>query len=279
MRVVVRAIIRYQDKILALKRSEQVPSPGVWEIPGGSLEDGESLEEGIKREVKEETGLRIDTVTYLSSQAYVVDGEHRLGVKFGAEVSTDKVKLSAESQDYAWVDSSNYNNIGFKGYYKEMFAELFSEINHSSKPQIEVDKKTTYNLLNIHTDGGSRGNPGPSASGYVIEDENGNVIDEGGEYLGITTNNQAEYQAVKLALQRATELTKGELNFYIDSLLVVNQLNGIYKIKNRDLWPIYADIKKLIKQFSSVSFVHIPREENASADSKVNQVLDAQAGN
>jgi len=279
MKVIVRAIIRHQGKVLALKRSEQESNPGMWEIPGGSLEDGERLEDGIKREVEEETGLRIDAVTYLSSQAYVVDGEHRLGVKFGAEVKTDKVKLSAESQDYVWVDGSNYNNVGFAGYYKEMFAELFSGANNTSKSQIQVDKKTTYNLLNIHTDGGSRGNPGPSASGYVIEDENGDVIDEGGEYLGITTNNQAEYQAVKLALQKATRLTKGKLHFYIDSLLVVNQLNGIYKIKNRDLWPIYADIKKLVEQFSAVSFVHIPREDNSSADAKVNQVLDAQEDN
>lgn len=128
--------------------------------------------------------------------------------------------------------------------------------------------------LKIFTDGGSRGNPGPSASGYVIMNEHEKIIEEGGEYLGITTNNQAEYQAVKQALQAAIKFNPQEVHFFIDSLLVVNQLKGVYKIKNRDLWPIYSDIKDIAENFDEVSFTHVRRELNKLADAKVNEVLD-----
>jgi ribonuclease HI len=129
--------------------------------------------------------------------------------------------------------------------------------------------------LNIHTDGGSRGNPGPSASGFIIQTAEGKILEEGGEYLGITTNNQAEYQAVKLALERATTHTTGNINFHIDSMLVVNQMKGIYKIKNRELWPIHNEIKRLSEKFTKVTFTHVPREKNKLADSKVNEVLNS----
>ena len=130
--------------------------------------------------------------------------------------------------------------------------------------------------LIIYTDGGSRGNPGPSASGYVIMDADENILEEGGQYLGITTNNQAEYQAVKTALEQAVKYDAASVKFRIDSLLVVNQMIGRYKIKNRDLWPINSAIKILIEtKFKKVTFTHVRREFNKLADQKVNEVLDA----
>lgn len=134
---------------------------------------------------------------------------------------------------------------------------------------------TYYDTIHIFTDGGSRGNPGPSASGYVIMTTNEEIIDEGGEYLGITTNNQAEYQAVKLGLQNAIKFKPDTIHFFIDSELVVKQMNGQYKIRNRDLWPIHSDIKKLAEQFNKVDFTHVRREFNKLADSQVNQILDS----
>lgn len=131
--------------------------------------------------------------------------------------------------------------------------------------------------LLVYTDGGSRGNPGPSASGYVIMDSEGEILEEGGEYLGVTTNNQAEYQAVKLALERAEKFSPKHIVFKIDSLLVVNQINGKYKVKNRDLWPIHDAIKALMKKYESVEFIHVRREYNKLADAKVNEVLDSRA--
>lgn len=130
--------------------------------------------------------------------------------------------------------------------------------------------------LTIHTDGGSRGNPGPSAAAFVILDDDGRAVFKEGKYLGITTNNQAEYQAVKMALEKGAALEAKVVNFRMDSLLIVNQMSGIYKIKNRDLWPIYTAIQELRKRFQNVTFTHVPRELNREADALVNEVLDAQ---
>ena len=128
----------------------------------------------------------------------------------------------------------------------------------------------------INADGGSRGNPGPSASGFVIQDyASGEVLEDGGEYLGITTNNQAEYRAVLFALKRAQELNVEEIEFRLDSLLVVNQMKGIYKVKNKDLAVVYEQIKKLCQEFKEVKFVHVLREFNKLADAKANQLMDS----
>jgi ribonuclease HI len=128
----------------------------------------------------------------------------------------------------------------------------------------------------INADGGSRGNPGPSASGFVIQDETGEVVLEaGGKFLGVTTNNQAEYRAVLFALERAKELEVEEITCRLDSLLVVNQMKGIFKVKNKDLWPIYEQIKKLCTEFKSVEFQHVLREFNKLADAEANRLMDA----
>lgn len=134
---------------------------------------------------------------------------------------------------------------------------------------------TTKKVI-LYADGGSRGNPGPSASGYVLFDEDEQILQQSGEYLGITTNNQAEYQAVKLGLVKAKAIGAREVDVYLDSLLVVNQMKGIFKVKNRDLWPIHQAIKDLLPSFQEVTFTHVPREMNKLADAEVNKVLDAQ---
>jgi ribonuclease HI len=126
----------------------------------------------------------------------------------------------------------------------------------------------------LYADGGSRGNPGPSASGYVIYDEHKSMLVHRGIYLGITTNNQAEYTALKLALEEARSLGAREVEVYMDSLLVINQMKGIFKVKNRDLWPIHDAIKQLCGQFKRVTFTQVPRELNKLADAAVNKALD-----
>lgn len=133
--------------------------------------------------------------------------------------------------------------------------------------------------VKLYADGGSRGNPGPSASGFVIYDMADNILVDRGVYLGVTTNNQAEYTALKLALEECRALNAREVEVYMDSLLVINQMKGIFKIKNRDLWPIHDAIKSLCKQFTKVSFTHVPRELNKAADAAVNRALDEELQN
>ncbi len=128
--------------------------------------------------------------------------------------------------------------------------------------------------IKLYADGGSRGNPGPSASGFVLYDMHDRPLVDKGVYLGITTNNQAEYTALKLGLEEARLMGARRVHVHMDSLLVVNQMKGIFKIKNRDLWPIHGAIKDLLSGFEHVDFTHVPRELNKAADAAVNRSMD-----
>ncbi len=149
--------------------------------------------------------------------------------------------------------------------------------------------------LNIYTDGGSRGNPGPGAIGVVIFDEKNKLINKFGKTIGKVTNNIAEYTAVKEALLSIKEnnvilgsdsdsrIDSGQarmtkeitVHFFLDSLLVASQLAGIYKIKEPKLKELFGGIQLLIARLNiNVSFSHIPREKNYLADLEVNKALD-----
>lgn len=133
----------------------------------------------------------------------------------------------------------------------------------------------------VHTDGGARGNPGPSGIGICIADTQGKIIKEVGEYIGEGTNNVAEYMAVKRALHILSELfpdTLGvEVDFYLDSQLVERQLNGVYKIKEVTLKQHAEEIQELRKNFAKTTFTHVRREENKRADELANEAMDAHA--
>ncbi len=133
---------------------------------------------------------------------------------------------------------------------------------------------STHKHLKIHSDGGARGNPGPAAAGVVIETSGGELLDEIGQYLGEMTNNQAEYRALKLGLEKALTHEPEIIDCYLDSELVVKQLKGLYKMKNADLRPLFNEINELIVG-KNVSFTHVYREANARADSLVNKALDS----
>lgn len=128
----------------------------------------------------------------------------------------------------------------------------------------------------IHTDGGARGNPGPAAIGVVVE-ANNKTIASFGRYIGETTNNQAEYQAVHAALEHVKTLGASKVELFCDSELVIKQLRGEYKMKNKELGPWLIKIHSLINQIGQVNLKNIPREQNTVADALVNQTLDTQA--
>lgn len=129
-------------------------------------------------------------------------------------------------------------------------------------------------IVDIFTDGGSRGNPGPAAIGAVILDQEGNRLEAISEYIGSTTNNQAEYQAIVAALERAVEIGATAAHCYLDSKLVVEQVNGNWKIKKAALRPHVDRIHELQAQFEEVTFTHVRREKNTAADEQVNIALD-----
>ena len=130
----------------------------------------------------------------------------------------------------------------------------------------------------IYTDGGARGNPGPAAAGGVILAEDGTILEELSEYIGTATNNVAEYRALALTLRRAKVLGCSHVVVHMDSELIVRQLNGIYKVKDAKLLELYAEVRKLLREFSGWEVVHIPRIQNKLADELVNAALDARSG-
>ncbi len=133
-----------------------------------------------------------------------------------------------------------------------------------------------YNKLQIYTDGGARGNPGPAGVGVVIWDGN-NLVGQYSKYIGKATNNQAEYQAVIFGLEQAKKLGAKEVEVHLDSELVAKQLNREYKVKDPDLAPLFIKIWNLSFSFKKIIYIHIPREKNYEADKLVNQAIDKYA--
>lgn len=129
----------------------------------------------------------------------------------------------------------------------------------------------------LFADGGSRGNPGPSASGAVLLTPGGDVLEEVGKYLGIATNNVAEWTALCIGLEAAARLGFRRLAVRMDSELVVKQIRGEYRVKHPDLKPLFARAQALRRKFEQFEIRHVPRKQNALADAVVNRVLDQEA--
>jgi len=126
----------------------------------------------------------------------------------------------------------------------------------------------------VHVDGGARGNPGPAAAGAVIAAHDGEVLDEAAEAIGVATNNVAEYRGLLLGLRRARELGANEVEVVNDSELVAKQVNGVYKVKHRDMKPLHAAALAALGDFERWTVRSVPRAQNAGADALVNAALD-----
>ncbi|MGD0167627.1 MAG: ribonuclease HI family protein [Gaiellaceae bacterium] len=127
----------------------------------------------------------------------------------------------------------------------------------------------------LFTDGGARGNPGPAAFGYVLESENGTVLDARGEAIGVATNNVAEYSGLIAGLAKAAELGVSELEIVSDSELMVRQMTGVYRVKNEALRRLSLEAAGLAREIGVVSYRAVRREHNKLADQLVNEALDA----
>lgn len=284
--IAVRAIIRDDQKTLLLRRANGRQSIlGKYELPGGKIGYGEQPEDAMARYLKEDAGLIVQSAQLYDVLTYVDHDDRDIQYTFilylvSLSLNGNKVHLSQNYDQYIWKKLGQVNQ-------EELTesAKLLLGISEQQVTTIEknvpidnpVDDETSIDLTHviIYSDGGSRGNPGPSASGFVIMDQRQDVLHQGGMYLGITTNNQAEYHGVRLGLEKALEIGAKTVDFRIDSMLVVNQLNGIYKIKNRDLWPINERIVELAAKFEKVTFTHVRREFNQLADGMVNKILNA----
>jgi ribonuclease HI/ADP-ribose pyrophosphatase YjhB (NUDIX family) len=277
-----RAIVKQDGKVLLLRRSKgRSEIVDKYELPGGEVEFAEDPKDALKRIVREQTSTQVETAQLFDVISYSdpdnADTRHLAIVYLASLSPTERnIELSSKHNKFVW-EKLPYLQLNDITNITALALKITENIALEQRPEIlktDAKKSADHSYLIIYGDGGSRGNPGPSAAGFVIMDAHESVFFEGGKYLGITTNNQAEYQAVYLALEKAKELGARVVEFRLDSLLVVNQLNGIYKIKNRDLWPIHASIRELAKEFHKVTFTHIRREFNRLADGMVNKVLD-----
>ena len=127
----------------------------------------------------------------------------------------------------------------------------------------------------LSTDGGARGNPGPAAYGYVLESDDGHVLDARGEAIGVATNNVAEYRGLIAGLEKALEVGVTDLEVVSDSELVVKQMQGDYKVKNETLRDLHEQASELARGLDKVRYTAVRREHNDLADLLVNDALDS----
>ena len=276
-RIRVAAIIRDGDKILVLKRNRgRTEAPVFWEIPTGKIKFGEQPEEAITRIISEYTGLSANTIRLKDVITFVApEGASRLDNLYiiyditASGKPDPKIRYSA----YKYVSDFANANIHLDG---ASCAVLEIEGDNIITSRLSYRNTASSNM--IFVDGASRGNPGPSGIGYCIKNPSGKIIESGGEFIGFTTSRSAEYFAMKKGVELAISHGFKTIRFISDSLMVVNQLNGILKPKNQDIIPIYNDIQDMLKNFESISFVHVPREENREADYEANRAIDNTLG-
>lgn len=283
-RISVRAIIRQDNKTLLLRRATgRQTILGLYELPGGKIAYKEQPEDALRRYLHDDSGLHVQTAQLFDAVTYI-DRDDR-DIQYAVIVylvrladSHHGVELSQNYSAYEWKETSEIQQKSVTDL-TELILGIIEQEKITDQTMSTVAGNdviiTSEKSAIVYSDGGSRGNPGPSAAGYVIVSGGSEIVDQGGEYLGITTNNQAEYHGVRLGLEKANELGYRQIDFRIDSMLVVNQMNGTYKIKNRELWPIHERIRMLMLKFEKVTFSHVKRELNQLADGMVNKTLDA----
>lgn len=274
-RIRVAGIIRNEEGVLILKRYRgRSETPVFWELPTGKIKFGEQPEEAMARALAEYIGLTAtalkikDVVTFLA-----LEGASRLSNLYIVyEISVNepiKPKPKERYSAYKFVKDFSTANVRLD---EASLAVL--EIINGAVATNHISPRNTASSVTIYVDGASRGNPGPSGIGYHIVDTNGSTIEQGGEFIGFATSRVAEYYAMHKGVSLAIERQLKTVRFVSDSLMVVNQLNGIFAVKNRDVLSIYKDIEEKLTYFDAVSFTHVPRSNNIIADHEANAAID-----
>ncbi|MDO4611445.1 MAG: reverse transcriptase-like protein [Candidatus Saccharibacteria bacterium] len=274
-RIRVVGIVRNENGVLILKRSRsRSEAPVFWELPTGKIKFGEQPEEAMARALAEFTGLTAtsvklkDVITFLG-----LEGASRLSnlyIVYEVGISKDqKINPLGRYTAYKFIKDPSETTV----HLSEASASVF-EIEENKLTPNNTTPRSTANSATVYVDGASRGNPGPSGIGYCIYDSAGQVIAQGGEFIGFATSRVAEYYAMRKGVELAIEKGLKSVRFVSDSLMVVNQLNGIFSVKNKDIMPIYRDIKELLKNFENVSFTHVQRSSNVVADTEANEAID-----
>lgn len=279
-RVIIRAIVQNKGKILLLRRiGGNRDLEGLFELPGGSLHEGEQPIDALKRSLQIHAGIEPETFKLLDGIVYQSRDTVRepyLYLVYSTTIKpNDRVTTDDEYDRILWIKPDNVRH--------DILTDATNVLVDSAKyltgiAESASERATKHQVGIIHSDGASRGNPGPSSSAYIITDHTGRtVLAQGGKYLGRNTSGIAEYTAVILALEKATELGLTDIEFYSDNLMLVNHINGILRVNNPEFIDAYNRVIKLLFNFRRVHFHHIHREYNSLADSLANRILDEQA--
>ncbi len=287
-RIRVTAICKKDDEVLFLKRAAgRVEGLNAFELPTGKIVFGEQPDEAIARIVYECTGVQAaslklaDVVTF--TQLQNSSGQGNLYIVYEVVLQNDQVKMTSERYtSYRWSKAEEYSEMALDEASDMVLRITSSKLSQGTLAGRDLgdkaveEKNETYanDSAIVYTDGASRGNPGPSSLGYYILDKNGREIKRGGEFLGFSTSRLAEYYGLKEGIEQAIELGLKHVDFRSDNMMLVNQMNGIYKVKNADLMQIHADVLKLLEKLDSYSFMHVPRTQNVEADAEANRQLD-----
>ena len=276
-RVRVVGILREEGEVLLMKRrAGRSTEPVFWELPTGKIKFGEQPEEAMARTALEYLGVEVrevklkDVVTFLafegSSQMANLYIVYELGMRSGT-----KIRPNERYSAFKFLKDDEFSKVRVDEATGAVL-ELENEKEFTGVPA--GNYRETVNGATVYVDGSSRGNPGPSGVGYRIVGEDGREILRGGEFVGFATSRVAEYYALRAGVEKAIELGLKRVRFVGDNLMMMNQMNGIYKIKNKDLLSIYADIRKKVAELEAVSFVHVKRELNMEADREANLAID-----
>jgi len=285
-RIRVSALCKRKDSVLLLKRAGgRVEGLSNFELPTGKIEFGEQPDEAMSRAIYECLGVQTeqlrlsDVITFSDLRDSTQLGN--LYIIYDIELGEEEIKLESERYGaYKWVRRSEIEN-----YVLDEASRMVLQITSSksigvSSPIIKASNSGRMPAASnggyavIYTDGGSRGNPGPSGLGYYILGPDGRELKRGGEFLGFTSSRLAEYYGLKEGIEQAIELGLKRVHFRSDSLMMVNQMNGVYKVKNKDLLQVHSDVWKLLGSLDSYSFSHVPREQNREADAEANKAMD-----
>ena len=285
-RIRVTAICKKDDEVLLLKRAGGRIEGGVpnFELPQGKIIFGEQPEEAMTRVIYENIGAQatsiqlVDVVTFTN-----LEGASELGnlyIVYEVKIVGDNIKITNERYSaYKWMKMSETGVLSLEGASEMVLQIIATKVGTPSTRILQVGEGAQVlpasDFATIYTDGGSRGNPGPSGLGYYIIGPDGKELKRGGEFLGFSSSRLAEYYGLKEGLEQAIELGLKKVHFKSDSLMMVNQMNGVYKVKNKDLMQVHADVLKLLENLEAYSFSHIPRGQNVEADTEVNRVIDA----
>lgn len=283
-RIRVVGITRCDDGILILKRRQGRLDNGdtsIWELPTGKINFGEQPEEAMSRLFSEHLNVEVETISIKDAVTFtLLAGASRLNnlyIVYDVQIkdwkkaepvdrySAYKIIKSDDSISSVQLEEASLMILGL---------ENKSEIKNSGS----IDYRESANGATVFVDGCSRGNPGPSGVGYYIVGENGRLLKRGGEFIGFATSRISEYCAMREGCKQAIKLGLKSVRFVSDNLMMINQLNGVYRVKNKDLVPIYEEIKELLNNFEACAFVHVKREQNRDADAMANESVDRHFG-